>query len=108
MRVRVRRGFILAETLIALGLLMLCLLCGLAVHLAERRVVDRVEAQGQALGALEGALEELRAGALPLTSGELSRSADGRLTIVLEVSPTDVPALLAVRLEARYTVAGEE
>jgi hypothetical protein len=100
---------VLAETLVALGLLMVCLLGGLAVHVASRRVIDRVEAQGAALRALESTLEALRAGALPLASGPVERGAADGIAIDLQVTPSDeVPALVAVRLEARYVVAGEE
>ncbi len=88
---------------------MLCLLGGLAVHLQQRRVLDRLAGQGAALRALEATFEALRAGALPLASGPIEGfAASGGMAILLDVQPTDVPALLAVRAEARYTVAGEE
>ena len=101
-------GFVLAETLIGLGLLMLCLLGGLAVHLQQRRVLDRLAGQGAALRALEATFEALRAGALPLASGPVAGFGSGGIAVVLDVQPSDVPALFAVRAEARYTAAGEE
>ena len=87
---------------------MLCLLGGLAVHLQQRRVLDRLAGQGAALRALEATFEALRAGALPLASGPVVGFGSGGISVVLDVQPTDVPALFAVRAEARYTVAGEE
>lgn len=87
---------------------MLCLLGGLAIHLQQRRVLDRLSGQGAALRALEATFEALRGGALPLASGPVAGFASDGVTVVLDVQPTDVPALLAVRAEAHYTVAGEE
>ena len=87
---------------------MLCLLSGLAVHLQQRRVLDRLAGQGAALRALEATFEALRSGALPLASGPVAGFAgSGGVTLVLEVTPADVPGLWNVRAEARYTVAGE-
>ena len=88
---------------------MLCLLGGLTVHLQQKRVLDRLAGQGNALRALEATFEALRSGALPLVPGPVvGFGASDGVAVVLDVQPTDVPALFAVRAEARYLVAGEE
>ena len=59
---RHRSAFTLVEVLIALLVLTLCLFLALGLHLQQRRILSRLQAQGEALRALEGTIEALRAG----------------------------------------------
>ena len=100
----------MVEVLVALLILTLCLFLALGLHMQQRRILDRLAAQGEALRALEGTLEALRAGAVPLASGTVPGFAYSEakgLVVTLEVTNTDVPALFDVRAEARFLVAGE-
>lgn len=108
--VRRTSGFTLVEVLVALLLLTTCLLLALGLHMQQRRILDRLAAQGEALRALEGAMEALRAGALPLASATVPELASGEargLVVTIEVAGTEVPSLFDVRAEARFLVAGE-
>lgn len=99
----------LAETLVAIALLMLCLLGGLAIHLQQRRVLDRLAAQAAALHALEATFEAMRVGAVPFANGPVAAPGivPPGIAVMLDVQAADVPHLFAVRAEARYLVAGE-
>ena len=93
-----------------LVLLMVCLLYGLAVHMQQRRILDRLAAQSEALRALESTFEALRAGALPLVSATLPpplAEHAKNLVVVIDVAPAGVPYLFDVHAEARYLLAGE-
>lgn len=108
--VRRTRGFTLVEVLVALLLLTSCLFLALALHMQQRRILDRLAAQGEALRALEGTMEALRAGALPLATGTVPEFAYGDakgLVVTIDVTDTEVPSLFEVRAEARFLVAGE-
>ncbi|MEO8503009.1 MAG: prepilin-type N-terminal cleavage/methylation domain-containing protein [Acidobacteriota bacterium] len=103
-------AFTLVEVLIALLVLTLCLFLALGLHLQQRRILSRLAAQGEALRALEGTIEALRAGAIPLESetvpAPFATDAHG-LVVTVVVTGTDVSALFDVKAEARFVVAGE-
>lgn len=107
-------GLALLESLIALLVVTVALLLGLRLAVVQPRAVERLEAGEAALGAIEAALETIRAGALPLEPGALlppaaysatPETADLRLT--LEVVPREPAGLFEVAVEARYLVRRE-
>src|SRR5947199_3149357 len=65
-------GFTLLETLIALTVLGVALLLGMALVIQLPRDVRRLDAERQAMRAMETALEAMRAGALPVENSKLS------------------------------------
>lgn len=107
-------GFSLVEALVALAVLALVLLLGLAVVWQQKRVIVRLEAREEADRALAEALETLRSGALPLASGIVpvaaapggGGAAEG-LTVVVRVVPAEPPpGLYRAQVVATYRVAG--
>ncbi len=101
----------LIETVVALTLLALVLLLGLTSVLLYRHSVARLEAQREALYALEATVESLRAGTLPLQSGPPqwfsvpppAAVTSGRVQLQLEVEPIDdPPGLYDVTVTARF------
>lgn len=104
-------GFTLIEALIAALLLLLGLLLGVALILQQRRIVRRLDAQRAALHEIEGTLDALRVGALPLTSQRVDPHNPGDpagLTLWLTVEPAGYPpGLWRVSLRAAWTVQGE-
>lgn len=112
-RARRQGGFTLLETLLALAILLLALLFGIGLLLAQPRAAARMEAQRQAMRALESTLEAVRAGAVPLMDADLSdylTRAGGApprdLVVEMRVVPDGVPELYRVTLTARYKVLG--
>jgi len=104
-------GFTLLEALLAATLLLLTLLLGVALVLQQRRIVRRLDAQRAALHEIEGTLDALRAGALPLMEQQLDLHNAGDpagLTLWLTVEPAGYPpGLWRVSLRAAWTVQGE-
>src|SRR5205807_988666 len=73
MRGRAERGesgFTVVEALIALVIIGVALLLGMGLLLQQPRVLHRIDAQRQALRAIESTIESLRAGLLPLEDAE--------------------------------------
>lgn len=111
-----RHGFSLIEALVALALVSVALLMGMAILLRQPRTQQRLDAGGEALRALEASVETLRAvPSLPLESRRLrpgvaypeGLGAEG-LQIWLETAPADGPeGLWEIQLEARYLVGRE-
>ena len=98
-------GFTLVEALIATTIVMIALLMGMALVAQQPGIQRRLEAQRETLHALEGTLEALRAGALPLASQRLD--ADDR-TIWVDVQPAShPPGLYRVSLKALWRVEGK-
>jgi len=112
---RAGNGFTLVETLIALVLLGVALLLGLALLLAQPRMLARLDAERQAFRAMEGTLEAIRAGAIPLQPAHFEgfdlsagRPAPSDLALSLDVQPVGSPPdLYRVSLRAHYSVAGK-
>lgn len=105
-------GFTLVEALVALAILAMALLLGLGLLWQQKRVLLRLEARQAADQALAEALETLRAGAVPLTSGPLPvtvpSGAAEDLAVAVRVTPAEPPAgLYRGQVVVRYTVAGE-
>ena len=107
-------GFALVEAIVALAVLAIALLLGLALALQEPRAVRRIEAQRQALRAVEATLESIRAGAVPLRSTRLDGFllAAGRplpegLTLDVDVAPELPAGLYRVTLRAQTAVYGQ-
>ncbi len=109
-------GFSLLEVAIALAILSVALLLGMSLLLGQARYVHRLDADRAARGALAGALEAIRSGAVPISpghfaspslAGELGGAPDG---MTLEVDVTAAaggpPGLYEVALRAHYLVAG--
>ena len=104
-------GFTLLEALIALTILGVALLLGMALVIQLPRDVRRLDAERQAMRAMETALEAMRAGALPVENSELigfitmaGASAARDLGITVLVNPTPRPGLYQVTLTAHYSV----
>jgi prepilin-type N-terminal cleavage/methylation domain-containing protein len=106
-------GFTLLETVVALAILGVALLLGMALVIQLPRDVRRLDAERQAMRAMEAALEAMRAGALPVQNSQLSefitlagapRARDLDLTIGVLVTPTTRPGLYQVTLTAHYSV----
>jgi prepilin-type N-terminal cleavage/methylation domain-containing protein len=94
-----RRGFTLVEVVVGLAVLAIASLLGLLALQQSRLASERLDARRAALVELEGVIEALRAGQLPLTSGEMVTSA------LVVAHPTN-PAIseFSVRLDAEATM----
>jgi len=104
-------GFTLLEALIALTVLGVALLLGMALVIQLPRDVRRLDAERQAMRAMEATLEALRAGTLPVQDLELSgfitlagAPAARDLGVTVAVTPTERPGLYKVTLTAHYSV----
>jgi|SRR6185295_18255769 len=108
-------GFTVVETLIALVIIGVALLLGMALLLQQPRVLHRIDAQRQALRAIESTIEALRAGLLPLEDAEydgyntaVGASPAKGMTVDVAIEPSpDTPNLYKVHVEAHYKVAGQ-
>jgi prepilin-type N-terminal cleavage/methylation domain-containing protein len=112
---RRRRGFTLVEVSVALWILLVALLSGIALVLQQPRVVRRIDAERQAVAVMEWTLEEMRAGLIPLqstpdvgwtVSSFVVGSPAPDLKVAVAVVPAPTPGLYQVSLTARYTVYG--
>lgn len=108
-------GFTLIEALISLTVLGIALLLGLALVLQLPRDVRRLDAERQAMRALESTLEAMRAGVLPVQNSELAgfitsagAPAARDLGITVVVTPTARPGLYQVSLTAHYSVLNSQ
>lgn len=113
---RSRRGFTLVEVAVALSILIVALLTGIALVLQQPRVVRRIDAERQAQQVMEWTLEEMRGGLIPLRStGDvgwpLGSFVEGSpapdLKIAVIVTPTTPAGLYQVSVAARYTTFGK-
>lgn len=104
-------GFTLLEALVAATLLTLALLLGVALVLQQPRIVRRLDAQREALHAMETAIESLRSGALPLQSQRLdlrSAAAPGAPSVWITVEPAGYPpGLWQVSVRAAWATDGQ-
>jgi prepilin-type N-terminal cleavage/methylation domain-containing protein len=112
---RRRRGFTLVEVTVALWILSVALLAGMALVLQQPRVVRRIDAERQAVQVMEWTIEEIRAGLIPLQSTAdvgwsvgsfVAGSPAPDLKVAAVVSPTVTPGLYRVLLVGKYTVYG--
>ena len=114
-----RGGFSLIEALVALLILEMALLMGLALLLEQPRIVRRLDRQRQTLRCLESTLELVRAGAVPLETGPAGTwlTLAGApppvgTTVWLEVEPASLPSspalpgLFHVTVRARWVADG--
>ncbi len=111
-----RAGFSLVETLVALSLLGVALLLTLSLIYQEPRALRRLAAHEQALGALEGTLEAVRAGLrVPAGRESVDLAALYRpeeaiaedLVVWSEREPASAGGLYRLTLTARYRVGGQ-
>ncbi|MEA2564454.1 MAG: hypothetical protein QOH06_5958 [Acidobacteriota bacterium] len=103
-----QRGSILVESLVALVLLSVALLMGLPLLFGQPGVVRRLDAQRDALGALDSTLEALRTGVLPLQSARYGAGTPDDPVVWVEVEPESRPAgLYRVNLRAVYRVRNQ-
>jgi len=108
-------GFTLVETLVALAILGIALLLVLSLVLNQPRMLKRLDAQRQAYRAIEGTLEAVRAGAIPLETTYFTdfdfaagTPAPPDLTLRMDVTPLAAyPGLYKVSLSAHYALAGQ-
>lgn len=108
-------GFTLLETLIALVILGFALLFVLSLVLNQPRMLKRLDAQRQAYRAIEGTLEAVRAGVIPLQTSHFANfdfsagtPAPPDLSLQMDVLALPAPVgLYRVSLSAHYTVAGQ-
>lgn len=110
-----QRGFTLLEVLVALAVLGVAMLLGMALVLQNPRIVRRTDAERQAFRAMESTLEAVRAGVVPLQTSRLDAfitavgtPAPKDLTVEMEVVPTKPDGLFEVSLSARYRVEQRE
>lgn len=110
------RGFTLVEVSVALWILIVVLLSGIALVLQQPRVVRRLDAERQAVAVMEWTIEEMRAGLIPVVSTpnvgwSVSSFVVGSpapdLKIAVVVVPGETTGLYQVTLMARYTVYGQ-
>jgi prepilin-type N-terminal cleavage/methylation domain-containing protein len=108
-------GFTLIEVLIALTLLGVALLLGMALVLENPRIVRRTDGERQAFRAMESTIEAVRAGVIPLQTSQMSgmttavgTPAPKDLKIFMEVDPGTLPGLYQVTLTAQYTVLNQK
>ena len=113
MRDNAESGFTVIETLIALVIICIALLLGMGLLLQQPRVLHRLDAQRQALRAIESTVEALRSGLLPLEDAEyvgyntaVSSSWGKDLTVDVTVETTETLSLYKVHVEAHYTADG--
>jgi type II secretory pathway pseudopilin PulG len=109
-------GFSLVEALVALLILEVALLMGLAILLEQPRIIRRLDRQRQTTRALESTLELVRAGALPLATGPVETwlalagtPPPAGTSVLLEVDPAPPPSpqgLFHVTVRARWVAAG--
>jgi prepilin-type N-terminal cleavage/methylation domain-containing protein len=104
-------GFTLIEALVALTILGIALLLGMALVIQLPRDVRRLDAERQAMRAMEASLEGMRAGTLPVENSELTgfitmagAPAARDLGITVRVEATTRPGLYHVTLTAHYSV----
>lgn len=116
---RPKHGFSLVEALIALLILEMALLMGLALLLEQPRIVRRLDRQRQTLRSLEATLELVRGGAIPLETGPVRTWLDlggvpppEGTAVWLKVEPASLPSspappgLFHVTVRARWIAAG--
>ncbi len=108
-RVKPRRGFSLIEALVALAIVALTMTVGMSLLAQQSGIARRVRAHQEAMQLVESALEGVRAGEYPLTSGRIQLPADSietdALVLWMEVIPrAEPPQLFEVLVEARYVV----
>lgn len=109
---RRRSGFTLIEVVVGLALLAVATLVGLAAITQTQLATERLEARQRALREIEAALEAVRTGALPLSSGVVGPSLEttpGRernLIVRLKVEPGSLPGLYQVAGTARWSLRG--
>jgi prepilin-type N-terminal cleavage/methylation domain-containing protein len=110
------RGFTLIEVVVALWILLVALLAGIALVLQQPRVVKRIDAERQAVRIMEWTLEELRADLIPLQSTPDVGWPAGTVVVggrpldvkvAIEVAPGAAAGLYDVKLTARYSVLGQ-
>jgi prepilin-type N-terminal cleavage/methylation domain-containing protein len=110
-----QRGFSLVEVAVALWILTVAMLAGMALVLQQPRVVRRIDAERQAVQVMEWTLEEMRAGLIPVRSTPdvgwsvgsfVAGSPAPDLKVAVAVTPAGPPDLFRVVLVARYTVLG--
>jgi prepilin-type N-terminal cleavage/methylation domain-containing protein len=112
---RLQGGFTLVEVLVALWILAVALLSGVALALQQPRVVKRIDAERQAVRAMEWTVESMRAGLVPLASEDLESFVNSSvvgapapdLKVAVDVSPGSVAGLYEVSVVANYTVLGQ-
>jgi prepilin-type N-terminal cleavage/methylation domain-containing protein len=115
-------GFTLLEAVVALAILGVALLLGMALVIQLPRDVRRLDAERQAMRAMEATLEGMRAGTLPVETCEPTNNPPCLLTdfitlpddptvvrklklgIDVLVTPTSRPGLYQVTLTAYYSV----
>lgn len=117
-RGRRSRGFTLIEVLVALWILSVALLAGIALVLQQPRVVRRIDAERQAVRVLEWTIEEMRAGMIPVQStadvgwppmGTAVGGAPLNIKVAVQVTPAPGVAtnLYDVVAVAHYTLYGQ-
>lgn len=112
---RLQGGFTLVEVLVALWILAVALLAGVALTLQQPRVVKRLDAERQAVRAMEWTVESMRAGLVPLASEDLESFVNSTvvgapapdLKVGVDVLPGSIAGLYEVSVVASYTVLGQ-
>lgn len=117
-------GFTLLEAMVALAILGVALLLGMALVIQLPRDVRRLDAERQAMRAMEATLEAMRAGTLPVKTCEPTSEPPCVLSGFITVSDTTavrdpkieidvvatqtLPGLCQVTLTAHYSVLNNQ
>jgi prepilin-type N-terminal cleavage/methylation domain-containing protein len=97
------RGFTLIEMLIAMMVVMMALLLGLGFLVEQPKIEARLERQQQVTREMEGWLERLRAGSIPIQPGELVLSEEPT-RIELTIEKANIRDLFEVDLIATWRI----
>ncbi|HEY4561872.1 MAG TPA: type II secretion system protein [Thermoanaerobaculia bacterium] len=110
-------GFTLLETVVALAILGVALLLGMALVIQLPRDVRRLDAERYAMRAMEATLEGMRSGLVSvhtpglggfITVPDTPATRKLNLGITVDVTPTSRPGLCQVTLTAHYWVLNSE
>jgi len=104
-----QRGITYIESIAGLAMVGILALAASSMTAIHPVASERLAAQHEMLAALDTTLERVRAGAIPLVSGEVQWRSTGTspIRLVVEIRQADLDGLTWVRLVARTRVRGQ-